>query len=315
MAFFKKPKIFEKIKKSLAKTRDNLVDQVKNLATIHKQVDDAFFDELMDILILSDMGPETSQRLIDQLKRSVKRDRIKESEQVINLLKAGIKDMVRSDFDYTAEISNKRPYVILLTGVNGSGKTTTAGKLAHRYKEAGYRVMMIAADTFRAAAIEQLEVWSQRAGVDIVKQREGADPSAVIFDGLERAIAREYDVVIADTAGRLQNKAHLMKELEKIKRTTLKKVDEDQVLSLLVIDATTGQNAVMQAEIFNQAVKLDGLVLAKLDGTAKGGIVVTIKDRLGLPILEAGVGEKIDDLIPFDPDAYVEGLFGEMNDQ
>lgn len=310
MAFFKKVKIFEKIKSSLTRTRESLVDQVKELTTHHKKIDDAFFDELLDILILGDMGVETSEKLIDQLKHSVKRDRIRDAEEIINLLKAGIQDILKSDIEYTAEIPEKRPYVIMLTGVNGSGKTTTAGKLARRYKDAGLKVMMIAADTFRAAAIEQLEVWAQRAEVDIVKQKEGSDPSAVIFDGIQKAIARGYDVVIADTAGRLQNKAYLMKELEKIKRTTLKKVDEDQILSLLVLDATTGQNAVSQAMIFNDAVKLDGIVLAKLDGTAKGGIVVTIKDRLGLPVLEVGVGEKIEDLIPFDTEAYVDGLFG-----
>jgi fused signal recognition particle receptor len=310
MAFFKKVKIFEKIKSSLTRTRESLVDQVKELTTLHKKIDDAFFDELLDILILGDMGVETSEKLIDQLKRTVKRDRIRDAEEIINLLKAGIQDILKSDIVYTAEIPDKRPYVIMLTGVNGSGKTTTAGKFARRYKDAGLKVMMIAADTFRAAAIEQLEIWAERADVDIVKQKEGSDPSAVIFDGLQKAVARDYDVVIADTAGRLQNKAHLMKELEKIKRTTLKKVDEDQILSLLVLDATTGQNAVSQALIFNDAVKLDGIVLAKLDGTAKGGIVVTIKDRLGLPVLEAGVGEKIEDLIPFDTEAYVDGLFG-----
>lgn len=310
MAFFKKPKIFEKIKASLTRTKENLVDQVRDLATLHKKIDDAFFEELLDILILGDMGMETSEKLIDQLKRVVKRDRIREPEEIIDLLKIGIKNILKSDVVYTAQIPEKRPYVIMLTGVNGSGKTTTAGKLARRYKDAGLKVMMIAADTFRAAAIEQLEVWADRAEVDIVKQKEGSDPSAVIFDGLQKAIAREYDVVIADTAGRLQNKAHLMKELEKIKRTTLKKVDEDQILSLLVLDATTGQNAVSQAMVFNAAVKLDGIVLAKLDGTAKGGIVVTIKDRLGLPVLEVGVGEKIEDLIPFDTDAYIDGLFG-----
>ncbi len=310
MAFFKKVKIFEKIKSSLTRTRESLVDQVRELTTLHKKIDDAFFDELLDILILGDMGVETSEKLIDQLKRTVKRDRIRDAEEIINLLKAGIQDILKRDVEYTAEIPDKRPYVIMLTGVNGSGKTTTAGKLARRYKDAGFKVMMIAADTFRAAAIEQLEIWAERADVDIVKQKEGSDPSAVIFDGLQKAVARDYDVVIADTAGRLQNKAHLMKELEKIKRTTLKKVDEDQILSLLVLDATTGQNAVSQAMIFNDAVKLDGIVLAKLDGTAKGGIVVTIKDRLGLPVLEVGVGEKIEDLIPFDTEAYVDGLFG-----
>ncbi|MCD6217695.1 signal recognition particle-docking protein FtsY [bacterium] len=310
MAFFKKVKIFEKIKSSLTRTRKSLVDQVKELTTLHKKIDGAFFDELLDILILGDMGVETSEKLIDQLKRTVKRDKIRDAEEIINLLKAGIQDILKSDIVYTAEIPDKRPYVIMLTGVNGSGKTTTAGKFARRYKDAGLKVMMIAADTFRAAAIEQLEIWAQRADVDIVKQKEGSDPSAVIFDGLQKAVARNYDVVIADTAGRLQNKSHLMKELEKIKRTSLKKVDEDQILSLLVLDATTGQNAVSQALIFNDAVKLDGIVLAKLDGTAKGGIVVTIKDRLGLPVLEAGVGEKIDDLIPFDTEAYVDGLFG-----
>ena len=312
MPLFGRIKIFEKIKESLTKTRENLVDQVRELARFHRKIDDSFFIELMDILILGDMGAETSQKLIDELKRTVKRDRISESDRIVDLLKESIKKILCSDIRYSAEVPEKRPYLILLTGVNGSGKTTTAGKLARRYKDAGYKVMMIAADTFRAAAIEQLEIWSERAGVDIVKQSEGSDPSAVVFDGLEKAIARNYDVVIADTAGRLQNKAHLMKELEKIKRTVLKKLDESQVLSLLVIDATTGQNAVSQAMIFNEAVKLDGIVLAKLDGTSKGGIVVTIKDRLGLPVLEAGVGEKIDDLIPFDPQAYVDGLFGEL---
>jgi fused signal recognition particle receptor len=311
MLFFKKPKIFEKIKQSLTKTRDTLVEQVKDLAIFHKKIDEAFYNELMDILILGDMGPETSGYLIDQLKRKVRQERLSDPKEVVDLLKAVIRDVIRTDVNYTGDIPEKRPYMILLTGVNGSGKTTTAGKLANRYREAGYKVLMIAADTFRAAAIEQLEIWAQRAGVEIIKQQEGSDPSAVIFDGLERAIARQYDVIIADTAGRLQNKAHLMKELEKIKKTALKKLSEDQIISLLVLDATTGQNAVSQATIFNEAVKLDGIVLTKLDGTSKGGIVVTIKERLGLPVLEAGVGEKIEDLIPFDPDAYVDGLFGE----
>jgi fused signal recognition particle receptor len=309
MAFFKKPAIFEKIRNSLQKTRENLIDQVRDLASFHKKIDESFFSELLDILILSDMGVATSEKLIGELRHTVRRDRINDSSEIIGLLKAGIKDILRTDFQYSAEIPKKRPYVIMLTGVNGSGKTTTAGKLARRYKDAGYKVLMIAADTFRAAAIEQLEIWANRAGVEIVKQKEGSDPSAVIYDGLQRAIAKQFDVVIADTAGRLQNKAHLMKELEKIRRTALKQIDEDQLLSLLVLDATTGQNAVSQANIFNEAVKLDGIVLAKLDGTSKGGIVVSIKDQLGLPVLEAGVGEKIDDLIPFDPEAYVNGLF------
>jgi len=312
MPIFKQVKIFQKIKESLSKTRESLIGQVRELAKIHRTIDDSFFNELLEIMILGDMGVETSEKLISELRRAVKRDRINDAEKVVDLLKESIKNILGSGLKYTGDVPEKRPYVILLTGVNGSGKTTTAGKLAHRYKEAGYKVMMIAADTFRAAAIEQLEIWAQRAKADLIKQSEGSDPSSVIFDGLERAIARGYDVVIADTAGRLQNKAHLMKELEKIKRTTLKKVDSEQVISLLVIDATTGQNGISQAMVFNEAVKLDGIVLAKLDGTAKGGIVVAIKDRLGLPVLEAGVGEKIDDLIPFDSQAYVDGLFGDV---
>ena len=305
-----KEAVAEKIEAGLEASRKGFMGQIQRIAGRWRKVEPEFYDELLEALILGDIGVNTSTAIIEELKTVCREKRISESSEALTELKALILRRVAHEFDYDGLLeSAPKPWVLLLTGVNGSGKTTTAGKLAARYKELGKSVLLVAADTFRAAAIEQLEVWSERAGVDFMKQQQGSDAAAVVYDGLDRAVARGHDLVIVDTAGRLQAKSHLMEELRKVRRIVEKKVPADQITSLLVVDATTGQNGLSQARIFNEVVDLDGIVLTKLDGTAKGGIIVAIQDELKLPVVEVGVGEKISDLVPFDPEAYVEGLF------
>ena len=300
--------LFRRLADSLKKTREAVFDGVKKLSASRTKLDPAYFDELTDLLIEADLGVTTSVDLVGGIKERVQREHINDPAEVTALMKDEIIKRISSD---VVLLDGKPfPVIYLLAGVNGTGKTTVCGKLAHRFIARGEKVVLVAADTFRAAAIDQLKIWAQRAGADFVAKREGSDPSAVVFDGMDKAIKEGYQRVIIDTAGRLQTKIPLMQELSKIKRTVLKRVPEEQIQSLLVIDATTGQNAVVQAKVFTEAINLDGIILTKLDGTAKGGIVLTIKQELNLPVIECGIGEKLGDLEPFDPAEYAEGLLG-----
>ncbi len=283
-----------------------MVRQVEQILYSFTKIDEDFFEELEETLIMSDIGAETSEQICARLRERVKQDGVTDPVQVKGLLEEIIAQMLEGDD--TLRVST-RPSVILVIGVNGVGKTTTIGKLAYHLKSEGKKVVLAAADTFRAAAIDQLQVWADRAGVDLVKHEEGSDPAAVVFDALSSAKAKGADVVICDTAGRLHNKKNLMDELAKINRVIKREADGCDIESLLVVDATTGQNGVNQAQQFMQAADLTGIILTKLDGTAKGGIVIAIKDRLGLPVKYVGVGEQIDDLQPFSAQEFARALF------
>jgi len=305
---------FDKLVTGLEKTRTALVNKLKKVLGAGRKIDAQLLDELEEILITSDIGVATSAKIIGNVKEIVKRERYENAEQIYDLIKQEIlsifekaqKDWEPLDYALTGKGT---PYSMLIVGVNGVGKTTTIGKLSNNFRNHGKKVIIGAADTFRAAANEQLEIWAQRAGVDIVTQHQGADPAAVAYDTMNAALARNADVVIIDTAGRLHNKANLMTELEKISRVMKKNKADAPNEVLLVLDATTGQNALQQAREFTKVAPLTGLILTKLDGTAKGGIVIAITDELNLPVRFIGVGEKIDDLQLFDPVAYVEALF------
>ena len=293
---------FSKIKEGLKKTKDAMMRQVEGVIHSFTKIDEDFLEELEEILIMSDMGAITAEDICNQLRRKIKETGITDPAEVKGLLKEIVADMLREDEPMKLSI-------LFVIGVNGAGKTTTIGKLAANFKAQGKKILVGAADTFRAAAIEQLEVWTQRSGVEIVKHQEGSDPAAVVYDSIEAAKARHADILLIDTAGRLHNKKNLMDELEKMFRIVNQRAEGCDVETLLVLDATTGQNAVNQAEQFMQAAKITGIVLTKLDGTAKGGIVVAIKNQLGLPVRYVGVGEKIDDLQEFVPEDFVEALF------
>ncbi|HHU30623.1 MAG TPA: signal recognition particle-docking protein FtsY [Firmicutes bacterium] len=295
------------IKKGLQKTRSMLQGRLGALFS-RRRFDDDFYAELEEILIGADVGLQTSLELVEKLRENVQKGRISEPEQVVDLLKEMLLDILGKETVPLA-VSEEKPMVILMLGVNGVGKTTTIGKLAARYRKEGEKTLLVAGDTFRAAAIEQLEIWAKRSKSDLIKHQQNADPAAVIFDGIAAAKARGSDLVLCDTAGRLHNKANLMEELKKIYRVIGKALPGAPHEVLLVLDATTGQNALAQAKVFNEAANLTGIVLTKLDGTAKGGIVVAVARELQLPVKLVGVGESIDDLQPFDPQEYVEGLF------
>ncbi|MZG43065.1 signal recognition particle-docking protein FtsY [Dickeya dianthicola] len=298
---------FARLKRSLVKTRQNLGSGFVGLFR-GKKIDDDLFDELEEQLLIADVGVETTRKIIDRLTEHASRKQLKDAEALIALLKTEMSDIL-AKVDAPLAIDSKTPFVILMVGVNGVGKTTTIGKLARQYQAQGKSVMLAAGDTFRAAAVEQLQVWGQRNNVPVVAQHTGADSASVIFDALQAAKARGVDVLIADTAGRLQNKAHLMEELKKIVRV-MKKLDEDAPHEvMLTLDASTGQNAVSQTKLFNEAVGLNGITLTKLDGTAKGGVIFAIADQFGIPIRYIGVGESIDDLRPFKADDFIEALF------
>ncbi len=313
MGFFDKLKL-SRLKEGLTKTRDAIVTKVTKLIYAKGTIDDEFLEKLEEILIGGDVGVATSQTIIDSIKARVKTQKYETPEELNTLVRdeiasgliGSLKTIGGDPFDLPA---GKKPYVIMVVGVNGVGKTTTIGKLAHNYKSAGKSVLIGAADTFRAAANEQLEIWAKRAGVPIVQQLQGSDPAAVAFDTVKSAQAHNIDVVIIDTAGRLHTKTNLMEELKKIKRVMQKCVPEAPHEALLVLDATTGQNAIQQAKLFHQAVGLTGLVVTKLDGTAKGGIVLSISQSMKLPVRFIGVGEQIDDLQPFDSQKFIEALF------
>lgn len=272
-------------------------------------IDEELFDELEEVLITSDIGMETTMSIIEELRTTVKNDYIKDSEKVREKLKEIMVKAVDKGDDQ--KLKDEYPLVIMMIGINGGGKTTSIGKIANMYKQQGKSVLLAAADTFRAAAAEQLQIWGDRVGVNVIKHQEGADPSAVLFDAAQSAKARGIDVLICDTAGRLQNKKNLMNELEKMNKILNKEFPEAARETLLVLDATTGKNAVSQAKEFGEVAELTGVVLTKLDGTAKGGIAITIADEFGLPIKFVGVGEGIDDLKPFDPADFIGGIFDE----
>ncbi len=304
---------FKKIQDGLEKTRRSFISNLQSLLGSGRKIDESLLEEIETILLTSDLGYATTEKIIEKLKQRVKQEKYENSEDLFNILKEEILNLLYEENptnENIYELSNApKPYVILVVGVNGVGKTTTIGKLAYNFKNAGKDVVIGAADTFRAAANEQLEIWAERANVDIVKQGQGADPAAVTFDTLKSAIAKNKDVVIIDTAGRLHTKGNLMQELEKITRVIKKlKVDApDEVY--LVLDATTGQNAIIQAKEFMKVSKVTGIILTKLDGTAKGGVVIPIVDELRIPVRFIGVGEKIDDLQVFNPIEFVEALF------
>ncbi|ANW98516.1 signal recognition particle-docking protein FtsY [Thermoclostridium stercorarium subsp. thermolacticum DSM 2910] len=298
---------FEKLKNGLKKTRESITQRIDQLLVSMGKIDEELFEELEEILITSDVGVETTLKIIDDLKQRVKSEKVTDPRQVKNLLKEEITSILSSGD--TGLHLNTKPSVIVVVGVNGVGKTTSIGKMCHMLKMQGKKVLVAAGDTFRAAAIDQLEIWAKRAGVDIIKHAEGSDPSAVIFDAIQAAKARGYDVVICDTAGRLHTKKNLMEELKKVFRIISRELPDADIETLLVLDATTGQNAVSQARTFAEATGVTGLILTKLDGTAKGGIIVSIKSELDIPVKFIGVGEKIDDLQPFDAASFAEALF------
>ncbi|MEW9501334.1 signal recognition particle-docking protein FtsY [Jeotgalibacillus marinus] len=326
MSFFKKLKdkftasedsMTNKFREGLTKTRDNFTAKVNDLVARYRTVDEDFFEELEEILFQADVGFDTVMKLVEELKMEVKRQNIQDSKDIRSVISQKLVEIYQGDDELDASLSIQEEglTVVLFVGVNGVGKTTTIGKLAHQLKEDGKKVMLAAGDTFRAGAIEQLEVWGDRVGVDVIKQGEGSDPAAVMFDAVQSAKARKADVLICDTAGRLQNKVNLMKELEKVKRVIEREVPGAPHEVLIALDATTGQNAMTQAKTFKEVTDVSGIVLTKLDGTAKGGIVLAIKQELGIPVKYVGLGEQMDDLQPFDAEKYVYGLFSDLVDE
>ena len=295
---------FDKIKNGLKKTRDLFTGRMDELVENYKELDDDFYEDLTDILIMADVGVKTTEMAVNRLREKCKAEKIGDPARAREALKDILVDILSAE-----PMKLESPMVLLIIGVNGVGKTTSIGKLASRMKTMGRRVIICAADTFRAAAAEQLTVWAQRADVPIVKQKEGADPAAVVYDGIQAAKGRHADILLVDTAGRLHNKAHLMEELKKISRVVERDFPEAVVKALLVIDATTGQNGLAQAKTFGEVANLDGILLTKLDGTAKGGIAVAIRSEMGLPVRYIGLGEQLDDMQPFDARQFVDAIF------
>ncbi|MCL2086586.1 MAG: signal recognition particle-docking protein FtsY [Oscillospiraceae bacterium] len=302
--------LFDKIKQGLKKTKDSFSEKIAGIMKSFKKIDEAFFDELEETLILSDIGGVTANDICNQLRVALKKANETDVNKAVEILKDIIAKMLSGGNELDLPT---KPTVILIIGVNGGGKTTTVGKLSAKFKNEGKKVLVCAADTFRAAAIEQLDTWVERAGVDIIKHAEGSDPSAVVFDSCRAAKARDVDILIIDTAGRLHNKKHLMDELKKIARIVAKELPESTFETLLTLDATTGQNAVNQARLFNEVTEISGIILTKLDGTAKGGIIISIKNELNIPVKFIGVGEKQDDLEPFSPQSFVDAIFEGVN--
>ena len=296
--------LFARLREGMTKTRESITHAIDQLVGVYKELDDDFYDELEMVLISADVGVKTTEKIIERLKAEVRARREGNPEHVRGILKEIVADMMASE-----PFAPKSPSVVLVVSVNGVGKTTTIGKLGCHFREQGKSVILAAADTFRAAATEQLTIWAERAGVPIVAHGEGADPAAVVFDAVASAKAKKADLLIVDTAGRLHNKAHLMEELKKIRRVIDRDFPEAEVHVLLVLDGTTGQNGVTQARVFRDAVQLSGIVLTKLDGTAKGGVVVSIKEELQLPVYFVGVGEAKEDLQVFDAKEYAEAIF------
>ena len=299
---------FNKIKEGLKKTRDAVIGQIDSMLKSFPKIDDELFEELEELLVMGDVGVPTAEKICEELKKRVKKEGIKNPNEIHRLLEETVSDMLRGGEELDLSTT---PSIILVIGVNGVGKTTTIGKLANHLTKQGKKVILAAGDTFRAAAIEQLEIWADRSHCEIIKQNEGSDPAAVIYDAISAAKARHADVIICDTAGRLHNKKPLMDELAKINRIIDRELPDASKEKLLVLDATTGQNAVNQAEQFSLATGITGIVLTKLDGTAKGGVVLAIKEGLGIPVKYIGVGEQIDDLQPFDAEDFARALFAQ----
>ncbi len=302
------PNLLERLKAGVQKTRAGLVDRIEDVISGKKEIDADLLEELEYTLITADIGIRTTTEILESIRQRVDRRMVADAGEIKQMIRQHLLDVLETS-DRPMQRVTEPPAVVLVVGVNGSGKTTTIGKLANRFKAEGHSVLLCAADTFRAAAIEQLEIWGGRTGSEVIRQRAGADPSAVLFDALQAAKARKVDYVIVDTAGRLHNKANLMAELEKMKRTAVKVIPSAPHEVLLVLDATTGQNGLEQARRFTETSGVTGIVLTKLDGTAKGGIVISIARELNLPIRYIGVGEKADDLLPFEPEQFVSSLF------
>ncbi len=298
--------VFSKIKAGLKKTKDSMVKKMQRVVNSFTKIDEELFEQLEETMIMSDMGVETSVEICAQLRKVIKERGIKDPSVIMELIQEIVADMMGEDIQLNL---SSKPAVIMVIGVNGAGKTTTIGKMCHQFINEGKKVVVAAADTFRAAAIDQLQVWTERSGADIIKHEEGSDPASVVFDAVSAAKARNADVLICDTAGRLHNKKNLMDELAKMNRIIDREAAESSKEILLVLDATTGQNAVNQARLFKEVAPITGIVLTKLDGTAKGGIVISIKNELDIPVKLIGVGEKIDDLQPFDSRDFVRALF------
>ena len=303
--------VFKRLQERLAKTRDTLVSRVDSLFLGRKEIDAELLDELEEILITADLGVSTTMDLLDEIRRRVSRKELKDPQALKFALKELMLDFFEGYEDAALQMPAGGPFVIMVVGVNGVGKTTTIGKIANKFIRSGQRVLLVAADTFRAAAIDQLKVWGERVGADVAAKQKGADPSSVIYDALDYAASRDFDVIIIDTAGRLHTKVNLMEELKKIKRVINKKIAGAPHEIMLILDATTGQNSISQARLFNEAVGLTGLTLTKLDGTAKGGIVVNISHDFNIPIRFIGIGEKLEDLRDFNPGEFIEALFAD----
>ncbi len=304
-----KPGFFDRMKEAVTRTRENLAARIEDVVSIGKEIDRATLDDLEAILIGADLGTVTTQQVLGNLREKADRKQIKDVAELKRLLQEELLAILNVTDRQPIQKVNGTPEVILVVGVNGAGKTTTIGKLAQNFRSQGKTVLLCAADTFRAAAIEQLEIWGQRTGTEVIRTRAGGDPSAVLFDALQAASVRKTDYVIVDTAGRLHTKTSLMAELEKMRRTAQRVIPGSPHETLLVMDGTTGQNGLQQARLFTQSAGVTGIVLTKLDGTAKGGVVVAISRELGLPVRYVGVGEKAGDLLPFNPKEFVESLF------
>lgn len=298
--------LFSKIKEGLKKTKDSMINKMQRVVNSFTKIDEELFEQLEETMIMSDIGVETSVDICSRLRKKIKEQGVTDPALIMDLIQEIVAEMMGND---TSLDMSTTPSIIMVIGVNGAGKTTTIGKLCHQLKSEGKKVIVAAADTFRAAAIDQLQVWTERAGVDIVKHAEGSDPGAVVYDAISAAKARNCDVLVIDTAGRLHNKKNLMDELAKINRIMSTQAEGCSKEVLLVLDATTGQNAVNQARLFSETAEITGIVLTKLDGTAKGGIVISIMNELNIPVKLIGVGEKIDDLQPFDSKSFVTALF------